>query len=253
MNKKTINRTIILILQGKTFLDKLKILKYFIKSLFLNEKYQIDKLIININKNLLFHVRKNEPNDLYMGLRNLDKNSFKIMSSKKFNVCLDIGANIGRYSLEMSKNSNKVFAFEPELNNFIALKENIQLNNLRNIKTENIALSNSNKKINLYLNKENNGGHTIIKRDTSYKQRVNSMKLDYFLKNKKIKKIDLIKIDVEGAELKVFKGSKDTLNKYHPLIIFEALTKSDFQLIKKFLTKYKYIIKALSGDNYLAI
>ena len=123
---------------------------------------------------------------------------------------IDIGANIGLYSLRLSNQFSKlkILAFEPIPFTFKRLKENIKLNNLKNIKTFNIGISNSTglKKM-IALKRKNyiqSGGFSfnIPKRRISKDeiiQKHQSIIGDRIikLKNKKL----VIKIDVEGYEI----------------------------------------------------
>jgi len=81
-------------------------------------------------------------------------------------VVLDIGANIGYFTLLFASSvgkEGKVFSFEPEPSNFKILKKNAKINNFQNIIFENVAVSNSNGTIDLYLSEKAAGQHTIFK------------------------------------------------------------------------------------------
>lgn len=68
----------------------------------------------------------------------------------------------------------------------------------------------------------------------------------------KIKKVDLVKIDVEGAEADVLKGATKTLKKYHPKIIFEAWDEQYLKKVKEVLKPFNYKIKQIAPENYIA-
>ncbi len=77
---------------------------------------------------------------------------------KKGDIIVDIGAHIGYYSLLFAKivgNKGKVYAFEPDKNNFKLLMKNIKTNGYNNIIPVEKALSNKNQKIRLYISDEN--------------------------------------------------------------------------------------------------
>ncbi len=134
---------------------------------------------------------------------------------KKGDVVLDVGANIGYDTLILAKlvgKNGRVFAFEPGPINFQLLEKNIKINEYNNVTLVNKAVSKDNKSIKLYLNETNGTGHKIddisnlgVKLNRKSID-IESIKLDDFLKNKKIKKIDFVKIDVEGSESEVIKG-----------------------------------------------
>ena len=133
---------------------------------------------------------------------------------------VDIGANIGIYTLLLSKyvgKNGKIFSFEPEPESFEILKKNILENNIENSKLENLAVSNTNDKVKLFLN-EVSGTHTIFKQ-TTHKTTGEYVDVcaitldDYFLEKKLLDKISFVKIDVEGVEFNVLKGMTKILEK----------------------------------------
>ena len=137
----------------------------------------------------------------------------KICNKDEITHFLDIGANIGYYSLYFKKISN-IFAFEPNKKNFLRLKENNELNNL-NIKMYNFGLSNTNSDSEIwYTNKDKMGGSAIYEKNDPalkkynykdiIKEKILTKKLDDIIdiNNSKI----LVKIDVERHEKKVLEG-----------------------------------------------
>lgn len=81
-------------------------------------------------------------------------------------VCLDIGANVGYFTLIAAKlvgEKGKVFAFEPEPHNFDLLVKNIALNGYDNVTPVQKAISNKNGKAKLFLNTFDGGGHTLAR------------------------------------------------------------------------------------------
>ena len=120
---------------------------------------------------------------------------------KKDNIIVDIGANIGYYTLFFAKlvPEGMVYPFEPDTTNFELLRKNIKANHYTNIIPDNRALSDTPGVTYLMLNKLNTGGHRITNEKTETP--VFMMRLDDY-----IKKVDFIKIDVEGAETMVING-----------------------------------------------
>ena len=132
---------------------------------------------------------------------------------KRENVVLDIGAHIGYYTLIFAKlvgKNGKVYAFEPEPTNFDLLKKNVEINGYKNVVLINKAVSNKNGKTKLYLGKENTADHRIYKSDDSRKFiEIETVKLDDYFKNHR--KVDFIKMDVQGAEYSVLQGMSKLL------------------------------------------
>lgn len=141
-------------------------------------------------------------------------------SSEKGGVFLDIGAHIGVYSISLAGDFGCVYAFEPERKNFNELVRNIELNSINNVKVINKAVSDSKGYAKLYINQEENCGHSLMVNYSGNYQKVRMVTLDDFLKRKTVK-VRLIKIDVEGAEIKVLRGGIRTIKKFHPMIIME--------------------------------
>lgn len=131
-------------------------------------------------------------------------------------IVLDIGANIGYYTLLFSKlvgKEGKVFAFEPDPANFSLLKDNLLLNNCTNVISEQKGVADKNCKGKLYLGKNSSGGHQIF--DFGEKRNfleIELIRLDDYFKDF-TKNIDFIKMDVEAAEILALKGMEEILRK----------------------------------------
>lgn len=141
---------------------------------------------------------------------------------------IDVGCNIGLMSLAASQfvgHNGAVYAFEPHPDTFSILQDNIELNNSKNIFSYNIALGEKEEKVLIYSNMQvNRGSASLIK--TSQNQcevkEVAIMSLDDFIIEKGIKNIRMLKVDVEGWELEVFKGASQLLSGENaPIVCFE--------------------------------
>jgi hypothetical protein len=174
------------------------------------------------------------------------KTDFDLLEShlKEAEVFIDIGANIGTWSLCASKivgSSGKVMSFEPHPSFYSYLFDNIQLNKSTNIKSYNFGLSNERDK--LYFSNNNDTMNFV-----QIKKEVDSIvvdveRLDEFTNELEI--VDLIKIDVEGYELFVLKGGIETLKKTKK-IIFE----SSLEFCQRFNYKTSDIIAFLADLNF---
>lgn len=144
---------------------------------------------------------------------------------------IDIGANLGYYSVLAGKMGCEVLAFEPEENNFKLLLENIKINKLqRKIRPFCVALGNKVGKIDLNVSLENFGDHSVFER----RNRSVSVLMDK-LDNLVINKIDFIKSDTQGAEAMIFAGANKTLCKYKPTIMYEHWFSNPPDLSRYFL------------------
>lgn len=135
---------------------------------------------------------------------------------------VDVGANIGYFTVLAAKRvgpTGRVFSFEPEPHNFELLKRNVDANQLTNVAAHNTAVVDEPKKINMYLSAYNYGDHRIVDGDDDSIRNVgrrhktvsvDGLRLDDCLAAYK-RPINIIKVDVQGAEYLVLKGMKRTL------------------------------------------
>ncbi|MFH0971174.1 MAG: FkbM family methyltransferase [Candidatus Micrarchaeota archaeon] len=132
-------------------------------------------------------------------------------------VYVDVGAHIGYFTLLVAKNAKDgvIYAFEPQSQNFSLLRKNVHANRFHNVRLFKKAVSDkANRRLKLYCNTSNSGNNSLLKEDivSDYVwEEVETVTLDGALKN--AKKVDLMKIDVEGAELLVLKGAEKTFRK----------------------------------------
>ncbi|WMI69670.1 FkbM family methyltransferase [Mangrovimonas sp. YM274] len=158
--------------------------------------------------------------------------------SKQISYFLDIGSNIGYYSLIASKANPeiKIYAFEPAKGPKHFLSKNILINNFENnIELVDLAISNTIGNIDFYevenkkytylkqnLAGEGNAGTKISSRNF-VKNSVKSSTLDEFITSTKVPQIDLIKIDTEGTEIDILNSGLEQIKKFEPIIICETL------------------------------
>lgn len=124
---------------------------------------------------------------------------------------VDVGANIGYFSLYASKlvgKSGSVVAIEASPKTFNALQKNIDLNFIKNIRAVNIAAADCRKMLKLYSGSKSNIGMTTIFETSGFQLEceIEAMPLGDILSCEEIKYARLIKIDVEGSEWFVIKG-----------------------------------------------
>ena len=162
----------------------------------------------------------------------------ELSGMKKFikdgDIVLEIGANIGCFTIPFSKivgKRGKVYAFEPQKFIFNLLKENVECNELKNVQIFNNAIGDANTILELndfdYSQPGNFGGIGLKEDyDNSYcakikgtkKNKIKTLTLNNFLN---LKKCNFLKIDVELMELSVLEGAKDFIKKFKPIIWIE--------------------------------
>lgn len=134
---------------------------------------------------------------------------------------LDIGAHIGYYTLLFGSQcgaEGRVAAFEPLRGAFTHLNENIALNNMENIRSFRLALSDHRGHA---VMKEENRGMMLQDEESDASSTVDMIPFDEFWPSLGWDKLDLVKIDVEGAEKSILLGMEKVLERYHPHLFVE--------------------------------
>jgi len=166
-------------------------------------------------------------------------------------VFLDIGANIGSYSVSMMDICDEIIAFEPHPFTAKRCKMNFLLNNYNELNVKQLALSDEVGKIHF----SDYGGSSTVNHIVSDNSgiEVEVTTLDKFVidNNFSSDKNYIIKVDVEGFEEQVFKGGKNFLTNYNiNTVVFECFSKDNvFEVLKTYGFDN---IKQLSENNYCA-
>lgn len=141
---------------------------------------------------------------------------------------IDIGANIGWYTLTLGKFGYKIISFEPSKLNYYILRKNYCINKELNIILINKGLYNEDKRCDLYHFKGNKGNAIINCNNNNFTRNeikegeIILTKLDNYLPFIRGKNLLLIKIDIEGSEGKTFEGGKKLITQYQiPFILIE--------------------------------
>ena len=172
---------------------------------------------------------------------------------KKNDTVIDVGANIGRYSLKLSNLvgvEGQVISFEPLKFAFETLEYFILKKNITNILLLNFAISDKVKLVDFI--QHTGPGNYFFETFTMSKiidipSRLTNKKLAINLDSLNLNKVSLIKIDVEGHELEVLTGAKNLINTYKPVIILEASTNETE--IHNFLTNQGYLKNIISENS----
>jgi FkbM family methyltransferase len=135
---------------------------------------------------------------------------------------IDIGGHIGSFSIWAAKQANRgqVFTFEPNHENFGLLQENQKINNVSNLKVFNLAVADKAGEITLFNSKHQNMGHSFYENHLQNKTTVKTITLAEILESNKINKVDLLKVDAEGAEYPILLNtSPKVLQKINKIIL----------------------------------
>lgn len=188
----------------------------------------------------------------------------------KNSIIFDIGSNIGQSVQKFNKilPNSKIYSFEPQSNCIILQKK--KFFNKKNIKVEKIAFHNKIQKKKFYyhlfqsrntselsgfykINKKSKDSITLnnLKNKNDYFKKLNKFeiikteKLDQYVSKNKIKKINLLKIDTQGNEVNILKGSTKTLEKIDYILLeimfYDYYNHSvSFYEIEKIIKKFKF-------------
>jgi FkbM family methyltransferase len=154
--------------------------------------------------------------------------------SKGFRTFIDIGANVGTITLAVSNLFERCIAVEPLPQTFSRLRLNVICRNINNVQLFPLALGEKEGQAYIYYDSKCTDSASLVPHSFENKTLIKVSTLDLILEESKVRGPYFIKIDVQGYELKVFKGGKETLSK-------ECLIISEF---------WPYGLK-LSGDSPL--
>lgn len=208
-----------------------------------------------------------------LGLELINGESFEestkdlIMNTvKKGMVVLDIGANIGYYTVKMATivgEHGRVLAFEPNPLMVEELKTNIELNKFNNVQIFPLALSDKSGSLIFYNPQKGKEAHGSLRQNKTFNydntREVKAERLDDVLRNAGVDRVDFIKIDVEGAEYEVLAGAKELLlSDNKPIIIFETAENLCYAFehkvfdVLKLVSDYGYEIENIDWGNWIA-
>lgn len=171
---------------------------------------------------------------------------------KKLDTVIDIGANIGYHTIMLSDlvgAGGEVYSVEPYSKNYEILKKNIILNKLRNVYADKLCIGEKDGEIGIRIY-DDYAFNSILNinriKKLDIKEKTRMLTLDKFVDDRNIRKLDFIKMDVEGYEYMILKGAEKTLSKYKPLILCEIYDENIRPLnisvsdVIGILLKYKY-------------
>jgi len=164
-----------------------------------------------------------------LGEKGKDYHEISFLQTKisKGNNVIDVGANIGLYTVLFSKwvgDYGKVWSIEPAPDNYSLIQKTINYNKIRNVELILKAVSDYDGKASLDISVDCTG-YSMTKIKTKKMMEIQCMKLDNYFSDKTI---DFVKIDAEGQELNVLKGMKTLLEKDVKMMIeFEPATHSN--------------------------
>ncbi|MEA2089375.1 MAG: FkbM family methyltransferase, partial [Thermoproteota archaeon] len=158
---------------------------------------------------------------------------------KPGNVFIDVGAHVGKYSFYASKqvrDSGLVIAIEPHPKNVENLKKGMKLNGLTNIVVVEKACGNYSGK-GFLTEHGTSANYKLVQKPTEIKVEVDT--LDDILESLHVRRVDMMKIDVEGCEHEVLQGAYKTIKEFKPLLMVEVILNNK-QKIFQYLQELGY-------------
>jgi FkbM family methyltransferase len=167
-------------------------------------------------------------------------------------VFIDVGAHVGYFTLLASRRvgpTGTVLAVEPNPVAATELEENVKRSRLSNVLVEHTACGDSQRVVQLYLHTDSNssmaslstanatGGPAVV---------VPCIPLDQLLQERALTRANLVKIDVEGAELLVLRGMRETMRDLAPVIVLEL----EPQLLKGCSATVDQVLGLLAASDY---
>jgi FkbM family methyltransferase len=183
------------------------------------EGFWIDVELSQLTSRLIYLFGTSEPEET---------KTLKSLVSRGF-ISMDVGANVGEYSLRLARltgETGHVHSFEPSPECFEVLSQNVSRNGLgERVHIHKIALSDYCGTAVLQMDRD--GARNTIAPNARLPEprgeiRVPCTTVDAFVERRGIAKVDLMKIDAEGAELAILQGSRETLSRCKPVILAEV-------------------------------
>jgi FkbM family methyltransferase len=160
------------------------------------------------------------------------------------NVCFDIGAQAGYHTLYASSRvgpSGRVVAFEPVPKNVANIKKHVAMNHLANVTVVEAAISDFDGVSHFDYGRSSVAGHLAADGELT----VRTISLDHEIESGALPEPDYIKIDAEGAELRILQGARRLLARRHPTLSVET-----HQWLPDFPTVRQDCIRFLSEIGY---
>lgn len=156
-------------------------------------------------------------------------------------VMIDIGGNIGSFTCQFLSKASMVYIFEPIPRLYQVIQDSLEYNKIKNVQLIKKALGNTETNVTMF---DNNNSSIVVTTGGDPTIQIKVTTLDNELGD--LKKVDFVKVDVEGFEMHVLQGSEQLISKFHPTILLE--------LHPLFIESYGYtiynVIDWLEQHNY---
>lgn len=208
--------------------------------------------------NLVLHRDSNFSKNIFRGDFEFHEIKFLLSFLRKGDLFIDVGANIGYFSIAASKQvgkEGKVIAFEPTEIIHQRLQHSISLNQCTNVKSEIFALSDKNEERAFKISKDGFDAYNSLGHPSQGSQfetkAVQTKTLDDYIKENKLSSISLIKVDVEGWEIPVIKGMKNLLKEKNAPVLLIEFTEDNARLSGFTCQELFYLIESFGYELFL--
>lgn len=178
----------------------------------------------------------------------------------QLSVILDVGAAAGHFAIPAGATfpRSTIHAFEPSERQRILLQRNVQLNRVTNVVVESRGLWKTSDTLAFRTNGAESSFASVsrFRGKLPFREMVPVISLDEWIREKRLDRVDLIKMDAEGAEIEVLEGATETLAAAHPRMMIQAYHLRDgvrtFQKCAEILEKEGYVVEERpQGSGFL--
>ena len=155
-------------------------------------------------------------------------------------IIIDVGAHIGLFALLASQfcKDGKIFCYEPIKENYKLLIENIEINKIKNIFPNNLAVTKETSRVKIFLN-DDQSGHSMFIQNNNFVE-VNSKSLSDIFSDNRINECDFLKLDCEGAEYEIIESlSPDLFTRISKTVIEYHTADTRPELLERLINKLK--------------
>lgn len=139
-------------------------------------------------------------------------------------VFVDVGANVGLHTVpvgrHLAKIDGRVVAFEPIQANYDRLVTNVRLNQLANVQVEKLGLADNEETIEVCRNTKGSSNVSLVSTG-DFREQVRLVRFDDWVIRNGLKRVDVLKLDIEGAEVRALGGMLETIKRFRPVLIVE--------------------------------
>ncbi len=203
------------------------------------KKHKEKNFIIKMKNGIKIKLRTNSTDlQAFANVWLLEEYRRKGFKIKNNDLVIDIGSHIGLFTTYASQycKNGKIFSYEPIKENFELLNDNTKMNNLTNVNSNNIAVSDYNGIKKIFLS-EDEAGHSFYAKSNRYVE-VDTISLNKIIELNNIQKCDFLKLDCEGAEFEILEGlNEQYYNKIEKICLEYHLNKNNSEKLEKLKRK----------------